>query len=193
MKTVRSLSTIILIVFVVLSCNSNGNKATTANETSVATASTSIATGDEGTYTYTVAGKSVDEKGKLMEGYKADITNNNGIEVLSMVLTNASADDGSVSSFMFGIPNKTGSTTFTKENDKISDTAYLCTYTGGPNHGSDTKIDPHVNSITINVQQLSDKRVSGTFSGTVIGEDGSSILPVTNGKFDLPVLKHASN
>lgn len=193
MKTTRVLLTIFLGAWLFTSCNSNSVKASTENQTNEPSANTTITSGDEGTYTYTVAGKKVDEAGKLMEGYKADVTNNDGVAVLSFVLTNASAEDGSVSSFMFGIPNKTGATTFTKENDNVSDTAYLCTYTGGPNHGSDVKINPHVNSITINVQQLSDKRVSGTFSGTVIGEDGSSILPVKDGKFDLPIYKHGNN
>ncbi|MBS1948168.1 MAG: hypothetical protein JST47_10410 [Bacteroidetes bacterium] len=192
MKAVNFFPAIILAVISFTSCNSNSSNSSTQNESTVPAANTSIATGDEGSYTFTVAGKKVDEKGTLMDGFKANLNTDDG-GVLSLVLTNASAEDGSVSSFLFGIPNKTGSSTFTKENDKVNDTAYMCTYTGGPNHGSDTKIDPHVNSITINVENLSDKRVSGTFSGSVIGEDGSSILPVTDGKFDLPIFKLGSH
>lgn len=192
MKTVKLFSTILFVTFFLNACNNNSNKAATGDATSNPSSNTSIATGDEGSYTYTVAGKKVDEKGTLMEGYKANLNTDDG-GVLSLVLTNASAEDGSVSSFMFGVPNKTGSSTFTKENDKVNDTAYSCVYTGSANHGSDVKIDPHVNSITINVEHLSDKRVSGTFSGTVIGEDGSSILPVTDGKFDLPIFKLGSH
>ena len=188
MKTAKALLTVILAGFLLYSCNSNSSKDTAANQSSNASSTSSISTGDEGSYTYTVAGKKVDEKGTLMEGFKANLNTDDG-GVISLVLTNASADDGSVSSFMFGIPNKTGSSTFTKENDKVNDTAYTCIYSGSGNHGADVKIDPHVNSITINVEQLSDKRVSGTFSGSVIGEDGSSILPVTDGKFDLPIFK----
>lgn len=192
MKAVNFFPAIILTVVLFSSCNSNSSKDSTQNESTAPAANTSIATGDEGSYSFTVAGKKVDEKGTLMEGFKANLNTDDG-GVLSLVLTNASADDGSVSSFLFGIPNKTGSTTFTKENDKVNDTAYSCIYTGGPNHGADVKIDPHVNSITINVTQLSDKRVSGTFSGSVIGEDGTSILPVTDGKFDLPIFKLGSH
>ena len=192
MKTATVFSTVILAGFLLYSCNSNSSKDTAANQSGKASSASSISTGDEGSYTFTVAGKKVDEKGTLMEGYKANLNTDDG-GVVELVLTNASADDGSVSTFMFGVPNKTGSTTFTKENDKVNDTAYTCIYTGGPNHGADVKVDPHVNSITINVEQLSDKRVSGTFSGSVIGEDGSSILPVTDGKFDLPIYKLGSH
>ena len=192
MKTATVLSTIILACFLLYSCNSNSSKDAAANQSNNASSASSISTGDEGSYTYTVAGKKVDEKGTLMEGFKANLNTDDG-GVISLVLTNASAEDGSVSSFMFGIPNKPGSTTFTKENDKVNDTAYTCIYTGSANQGADVKIDPHVNSITINVEQLSDKRVSGTFSGSVIGEDGSSILPVADGKFDLPIYKLGSH
>ena len=188
MKTATVVSTVILAGILLYSCNSNSSKATPENETNNASSTSSISTGDEGSYTFTVAGRKVDEKGTLMEGFKANLNTDDG-GVVSLILTNASANDGKVSTFMFGIPNKTGSTTFTKENDKVNDTAYTCIYTGSANHGADIKIDPHVNSITINVEQLSDKRVSGTFSGSVIGEDGSSILPVTDGKFDLPIYK----
>ncbi|MBS1730454.1 MAG: hypothetical protein JSS67_06715 [Bacteroidetes bacterium] len=183
----------IFLIATTTACNSNNNNKAAANDaTSNPSSNTSIATGDEGSYTFTVAGKKVDEKGTLMEGFKANLNTDDG-GVITLILTNASAEDGSVSSFMFGIPNKTGSSTFTKENDKVNDTAYACTYTGSGNHGADVKIDPHVNSITINVEKLSDKRVSGTFSGSVIGEDGSSILPVTDGKFDLPIFKLGSH
>jgi hypothetical protein len=188
MKTATVLTTVILVVFSLYSCNSNSSKDAAANQSNNASSTSSINTEDEGSYTFTVAGRKVDEKGTLMEGFKANLNTDDG-GVVSLILTNASANDGKVSTFMFGIPNKTGSTTFTKENDKVNDTAYTCIYTGSANHGADIKIDPHVNSITINVEQLSDKRVSGTFSGSVIGEDGSSILPVTDGKFDLPIYK----
>lgn len=192
MKTVRFFPAILFVIFLLNACNSNSNKAASDDGTSAPSSNTSVATGDEGSYSFTVAGKKVVEKGTLMEGFKANLSADDG-GVVSLVLTNASADDGSVSSFMFAIPDKTGATTFTKENDKVNDTAYSCVYTGSANHGSDIKIDPHVNSITINVEQLSDKRVSGTFSGSVIGEDGSSILPVTDGKFDLPIYKLGSH
>ena len=192
MKTATVLSTIILAGFLLYSCNSNSSKDAAANQSSNTSSTSSISTADEGSYTFTVAGRKVDEKGTLMEGFKANLNTDDG-GVVSLILTNASANDGKVSTFMFGIPNKTGSSTFTKENDKVNDTAYTCIYTGSANHGADVKIDPHVNSITINVEQLSDKRVSGTFSGSVIGEDGSSILPVNDGKFDLPIYKLGSH
>ncbi|MBS1737337.1 MAG: hypothetical protein JSS98_12135 [Bacteroidetes bacterium] len=192
MKTVKFFPAILFVIFLLNACNSNSNKAASDDGTSAPSSNTSVATGDEGSYSFTVAGKKVDEKGTLMEGFKANLSTDDG-GVVSLGLTNASADDGSVSTFVFAIPDKTGSYTFTKENDKVNDTAYSCVYTGSANHGSDIKIDPHVNSITINVEQLSDKRVSGTFSGSVIGEDGSSILPVTDGKFDLPIYKLGSH
>lgn len=189
MKKIIRLILLVSGIIALHSCQSNtGNTSPAAANTS--NTATDNVSGDEGSYSFKVAGKEVNEKGTLMTGYKADLSTDDSVKILSLVLTNASAEDGSVSSFMFAVPDKTGTTTFTKENDKVNDTAYSCVYTGAPGHGSDIKIDPHVNNITITIDRLTDARVSGTFSGTVIGEDGSSLLPVTDGKFDLPVYKH---
>ena len=178
-------STIIFPSLICFACSSNKSSPAKDGNTAVTKVS-----GDEGSYSFKVAGKEVNENGTLMTGYKADLNTDNGVKILSLILTNASETDGSVSSFMFAIPYKTGAPTFTKENDRINDNNYLCTYTDAPGHGGDQNVDPHVKSIIINIDQLTDASVSGTFSGTVIGEDGSSLLPVTNGKFDLPIYKH---
>lgn len=194
MKYIKFFSIIIFPGIICFACSSNGSRAANDNSqnNSGSTENTPAGniSGDEGSYSFKVAGKEVSENGTLMTGYKADLNTDNGVKILSLILTNASETDGSVSSFAFAIPYKTGATTFTKENDKINDTDYICTYTGAPGHGADQIVDPHVNSITITVDQLTDARVSGTFSGTVIGEDGSSLLPVTDGKFNLPIYKH---
>ncbi|MBS1495800.1 MAG: hypothetical protein JSU03_12015 [Bacteroidetes bacterium] len=183
-------SAILLVVILFASGCSNSSIKTSENNISESNSSNSTQASNslsdnEGSYSFSVNGNVVNEKGSLMEGYKANV--NKSDNTLSLILTNASATDGSVSTFAFEVPIKTGSCTFTKENDIINDTAYMCTYTGATGHGADVKIDPHVNSITISVDQLSDTRVSGTFSGTVIAEDGKTLLPVTNGKFNLPI------
>lgn len=173
----------------IISCNNSSGNKTSSSSANTNTSGINL-TGDDASYSYKVAGKEVNETGTLTTGYKADLNTDNGVKVLGLTLTNASATDGSVSSFLFAIPYKTGATTFTKENAMRSDNPYLCTYTGAPGHGGDIHVDPHVNNITITVDQLTDTRLSGTFSGTVIGEDGSSLLQVTDGKFNLPIYKH---
>lgn len=194
MKNINFFSILIFSSIISFACSSNRSPA--ANDKSQNNSDTagkrpaSDISGDEGSYYFKVAGKEVSENGTLKMGYKADLNTDNGVKVLGLALTNASATDGSVSSFLFAIPYKTGATTFTKENAMRNDNPYLCTYTGAPGHEGDRIVDPHVNSITITVDQLTDARVSGTFSGTVIGEDGSSLLPVTDGKFNLPIYKH---
>jgi hypothetical protein len=185
MNSFKIFATIIFYSLICFACSSNKSSPAKDGNTAVTKVS-----GDQGSYSFKVAGKEVNENGTLMTGYKADLNTDNGVKILSLILTNASETDGSVSSFMFAIPYKTGATTFTKENDRINDNNYLCTYTGAPGHGDDQNVDPHVKSIIINIDQLTDARVSGTFSGTVIGEDGNSLLAVTNGKFDLPIYKH---
>ncbi len=194
MKPFRFFSIIIFSSVICFACSSNrspaGSDNSQNNSGSAANTPAGNISDDEGSYSFKVAEKEVSENGTLMTGYKADLNIDNGVKILSLILTNASETDGSVSSFAFAIPYKTGATTFTKKNDKINDTDYLCIYTGAPGHGADQIVDPHVNSITITIDQLTDARVSGTFSGTVIGEDGSSLLPVTDGKFNLPVYKH---
>lgn len=85
-------------------------------------------------------------------------------------------------SLRFTIPAKTGTTKLAADQDYWNVELFLAT-------GSDGKYDLYANeAFTINVDNISSTRISGTFSGKVKQVTGGQAeLAITDGKFDVPI------
>jgi hypothetical protein len=82
--------------------------------------------------------------------------------------------------FKFKVDNK-GTTSILHYTPSFSATKYEGTY-------MNTKLKNfYADSVTCTINQLTDTRVSGTFSGKFIDGDSKQSLQMTNGSFDIPV------
>jgi hypothetical protein len=193
MRHLKFLSlTILLTVFLSCSGNNNNNTSLSADK-ETDPPSTAASSHGNASWSCVIDGQQV-SGGQVSsfqgpegyhgnEGHIVDISQ--GKELLFYLSDTKSATAGGVHSLRFAVPDKTGSSSFGPDED-----------------GWGIEVDIVINkyhtaryfsdSFTINVNTLSDTRVSGTFSGKFtlngnITDTDKKEIEVTDGKFDIPM------
>lgn len=190
MKHLFFLTALIAIASCMSCSGSSASKA--ADEKDVATdkasSSSSSASGDA-IFSYNLDGEKISggEVDARAMNNAAWVTKNDAGDKLSFFLNDAYKDNTETfsHSLRFAIPDKTGTVALAPDGDNWSVQLFVAT-------GEDGKYSLYANeAFSVTVTNVSDTRVSGTFSGKVkLAENQGAEkgeLVVTDGKFDIPV------
>lgn len=193
------LSASLALLVALMSCTGNntssGNSSTPGNKDAATdnNASSSNSSPGNASWSCVIDGKAV-SGGQISsyagpEGYQSNeahiVEVDQGKELLFYLSDPQAANTQGVHTLRFGVPNKTGISSFgTDEDGWFIDITILVNDKHEANYNSD--------SFTINVTSLSATSVSGTFSGKFslngnITDTDKKEIEVTDGKFDIPM------
>lgn len=197
MKQLKFLMPVVLLTVIFCSCSGNNNKKTSSSDDkSTAPSSTSVSSSGNASWSAVidgqpVSGGSIDNGFQQPNGYQSNVAYadevDNGKELLFYLTDPKSTSSPNMHSLRFSVPDKAGNSSF-----------------GAEENGWDIEVDIFVNkdhtarynsdSFTINITNLSDTRVSGTFSGKFslngnINDTDKKEIEISDGKFDIPSSK----
>lgn len=197
MKQLKFLMPVVLLTVFFCSCSGNNiNKTSSSDDKSTAPSSTSVSSSGNASWSAVidgqpVSGGSIDNGFQQPNGYQSNVAYadevDNGKELLFYLTDPKSTSSPNMHSLRFSVPDKAGNSSF-----------------GAEENGWDIEVDIFVNkdhtarynsdSFTINITNLSDTRVSGTFSGKFslngnINDTDKKEIEISDGKFDIPSSK----
>lgn len=194
MKHLKFLSLFIISAVLLIACSGNNSKGKTENNDASSSTSANSSVG-EAHFSCVVDGQPV-SGGQIKsyqgpEGYQSNeahiVAVDQGKELLFYLSDPKSPNTQGVHSLRFAVPDKTGSSSFGPDEDGWGiEVDIIVTEGHTARYNSD--------SFTIDITNLSDTRVSGTFSGKFslngnITDTDKKEIEVTDGKFDIPMKK----
>lgn len=176
LQRLKLLSAIIFFACLLQACSGNNSAHANAGKANAANENVSDASSLAGSFSCKIGGK--DFSGRENDGINLSFINSGGGVINFDLFSRAPGEKRILKEMNFFVAN-TGTTTI-RRNDE---TNYQIDYSD-PTMAHNCEC----NEMTVSVTPLGTSRITGTFSGTFI-DDADKIIPVTDGKFDLPSLR----